>query len=92
MKIGEHLKAKQSSAARLNNSSEQGFAGVMKSENLIERRLGRTASQFNSLADKLLGTLATEQDEVSLAIENAKGFNLISSKSTKMLPLDGMKT
>ena len=37
------------------------------------------------LADKLLGAMKTEEDEVQYAIGEAKGYNLIS-KSVKTLP------
>lgn len=63
-----------------------------KETSAIEMKLGRTASQFNALADRLMGALHTDHDEIENAIKEAKGFNLVSSKSTKMLPINSSKT
>ena len=41
------------------------------------------------LADKLLGAMKSEEEEVQYAIGEAKGFNLIGSKSMKTMPVAG---
>ena len=51
-------------------------------------RLRNSQHQFMHLADRLLGAMKNEEDEVQYAIGAAKGFNLVS-KSMKTLPAAG---
>lgn len=53
----------------------------------IESRLRGSASQFNALADKLLHGYNADQNTMAVAMKEAKGFNIVSSKSSKVLPL-----
>ena len=52
-----------------------------------EMRLRNSSNQFMQLADRLLGAIKGEQNEVAAAMKEAKGFNIVSSKSTKVLPI-----
>ena len=55
--------------------------------NKSEARLRNSSHQFMHLADKLLGAMKVKENEVASAMEEAKGFNIVSSKSTKVLPI-----
>ena len=51
-------------------------------------RLRQSSNQFMQLADKLLGAMKSEEDEVQYAIGEARNYNLVS-KSVKALPRAG---
>ena len=43
------------------------------------------------LADRLLGQMKGGKDEIREAMKEAKGFNMIGSKSTKTIAMNGTK-
>ena len=50
-------------------------------------RLRNQSNQFVQVADRLLGAMKSNQSEVSAAMQEAQGYNIVSSKSTKVLPM-----
>ena len=53
-----------------------------------EKRLRNSSNQFMQLADKLLGAMKSEEDEIQHALGEAKNYNLVS-QSVKTLPKVG---
>ena len=51
-----------------------------------ELRLHSSSAQLNKLADKLIGSAQNMSSEITQAIRESNGFNMVGSKSTKTLP------
>ena len=60
----------------------------MHLEKQSEKRLRNSSNQFMQLADKLLGAMSKEEDEIQYALGEAKNYNLVS-QSVKTLPKAG---
>ncbi len=84
----KHITTKKSSAGDAANNHAPLGGGLDQSKS--EMRLRNSNMQFNKLADQALNSVKNGQPpEVSQAMKEAQGFNIVTSKSTKVLPKAG---